>query len=134
MDALRDRLVTFRDEGKRELFDLPDAPRPDEDTPAPIRFVPEYDSMIVARADERFVARSHRPDVFLSALRIAATLLVDGFVVGTWTLETKKKVSAVIVKPFATLPARTRKEVAAEGERLARFVDPEAKTFECRIE
>ncbi len=134
MDALRPRLVTFRDESKKELFDLPDAPRPDESTPAPIRFVPEYDSMIVARADERFVARPHRPHVFLSALRIAATLLVDGFVTGTWTLEAKKKVSAVIVKPFAALPARTRKDVAAEGERLARFVDPDAKSFECRIE
>jgi hypothetical protein len=134
LDALRDELVTFRDEGKRELFDLPNAPRPDEDTPAPIRFVPDYDSMIVARADERFVARPHRPRVFLSALRIAATLLVDGFVSGTWTLETKKKVSAVIVKPFATLAPKSRKEVTAEGERLARFVDPDAKSFECRIE
>ena len=134
LEAMRKDLVTFRDEGKRELLDLPDAPRPDPDTPAPIRFVPDYDSMIVARADERFVARPHRPHVFLSALRIAATLLVDGFVVGTWTAETKKKVSAVIVKPFDTLPAKTRKEVAAEGERLARFVDPEAKSFECRID
>jgi hypothetical protein len=133
LDGLRNDLVTFKDESKRELFDLPDAPRPDADTPAPIRFVPDYDSMIVARTDERFVAKPHRPHVFLSALRIAATLLVDGFVAGTWTLETKKKASAVIVKLFATVPERTRKAVAAEGEQLARFVDPDAKSFECRV-
>ena len=118
--------------GKRELLDLPDAPRPDADTPAPIRFVPDYDSMIVARADERFVARSHRPHVFLSALRIAATVLVDGFVAGSWTLESKKEVSSVHVTLFSALPARIRKEVVAEGERLARFAIPDARSFECR--
>ena len=60
-------------------YDLPDAPRPDADTPAPIRFIPEWDSVIVTRADERVVAKADRPRVFLPGLRVAALVLVDGF-------------------------------------------------------
>src|SRR4029453_16801697 len=93
-EALRKRLRVFRDEGGRELFDLADAPRPDEDVPAPVRLVPEYDNLITTRADERFVARPDRPKVFLSALRIAATVLVDGLVGGGWGGGDAKKAGA----------------------------------------
>ncbi len=81
VEALRARFVTFRDERGRELFDLPDAPRPDGDIPAPVRLVADYDNLITTRADERFVAKGQR-QVFLPGLRVAATVLVDGFVAG----------------------------------------------------
>ena len=132
-DALRPGLRTFRDEQGRELFDLPDAPRPEGDVKAPVRLVPEYDNLIVSRADERFVARRDRPRVFLSALRIAATVLVDGFAAGTWKLEEKKGTATVSIAPFAPFAARTRKEVEAEAEALARFAEPEARAFEVRV-
>jgi hypothetical protein len=132
-DALRPGLRTFRDEQGRELFDLPDAPRPDGDVPAPVRLVPEYDNLIVSRADERFVARGERPRVFLSALRIAATVLVDGFVAGTWKLEQKKGTATVSIEPFAPFAPRTRKEVVTEAEALARFAEPDARAFEVRV-
>jgi hypothetical protein len=125
IERLRPELLVVRDEKKHELFDLPDAPRPPADTPAPVRFVPEYDNLITARADARFVATPDRPRVFLSALRIAATLLVDGFVVGTWKLSATKKVSTVTIEPFAKISPRVRKEVVAEAEALARFAEPD---------
>jgi winged helix DNA-binding protein len=133
VDRLRPRLLAFRDEGGRELFDLPKAPRPDPDVPAPVRLVADYDNVIATRADQRFVARRDRPRVFLSALRIAATVLVDGFVAGTWKLEAKKTAATVTIEPFAPFSPRTRQEVAAEAEALARFAEPGARDFEVRI-
>jgi hypothetical protein len=133
IERLRPELRSFRDEHKREIVDLADAPRPDADVPAPVRLVPEYDNLITARADERFVARGHRPHVFLSALRIAATVLVDGFVAATWKLSATRKAATVTVEPFATLAARVRKEVSAEAEALARFAEPEARAVDVRF-
>jgi hypothetical protein len=133
VDALRSRLVTFRDERGRELFDLPGAPRPDADVPAPVRLVADYDNLITTRADERFVAKGHRPRVFLPGLRIAATVLVDGFVAGTWRSDRKKDVATLTVEPFAPFPARVRREVSAEGEALLRFAEPDARSYEVRV-
>jgi hypothetical protein len=133
IERLRPQLAIFRDEKKRELFDLPDAPRPPADTPAPVRFVPEYDNLINTRADERFVARGDRPRVFLSALRLAATVLVDGFVAGVWKLQATKKTATLTVEPFAPLGAKVRKAVVAEAEALARFSEPDVPTIDVRI-
>jgi Winged helix DNA-binding domain len=132
-EALRPRLVSFRDEQGRELFDLPKAARPKGDVPAPVRFVPEYDNLIAARADERFVARGDRPRVFLSALRIAATVLVDGFARGTWKIERTKTVARITIDPFGPFTARTRKEVAPEADALLHFAEPDARAFEVRF-
>lgn len=133
LDRLRPRLRTFHDERKRELFDLPDAPRPDADTPAPVRLVPEYDNLITTRADERFVARSDRPRVFLSALRVAATVLVDGFVAGVWKLQAAKKGVTVTIEPFEAMASRVRKDVAAEAEAAARFAEPDARAVDVKF-
>lgn len=133
LEALRPRLVAFRDEGGRELFDLPDAPRPDPDVPAPVRLIADYDNLITTRHDERFVAKGHRSKVFLPGLRVAATVLVDGFVAGTWRLDRNKDVATLSVEPFAALPARARRELVAEGEALLRFAEPDAGTFEVRV-
>ena len=127
VEALRPRLRVFRDQGRRELFDLPGAPRPHPDTPAPVRLVADYDNVIGTRADERFVAKGDRPRVFLSALRLAATALVDGFVAGTWKLERKKDTATLTVDAFRPLPARARQELRAEAEALLRFAEPDAK-------
>jgi hypothetical protein len=132
-ESLRPRLVSLRDEQGHELFDLPKGPRPKGDVPAPVRLVPEYDNLIAARADERFVARRDRPRVFLSALRIAATVLVDGFVAGTWKIERSKTAAKLTIESFAPLAARARKEVAAEADALLRFAEPEARAFDLRF-
>ena len=130
LERLQPRLVRFRDEQKRELFDLPDAPRPGPEVPAPVRLVPEYDNLITARADERFVARTHRPHVFLSALRIAATVLVDGFAAATWKLQVKKKTAILAIAPFSPMSARVKRDIGAEAEALARFAEPDARNVD----
>jgi hypothetical protein len=131
VEALRPRLATFRDERKRELFDLPEAPRPDEEAPAPVRFLPEYDNVLLGHDDRRrIVADAHRSKVFLPGLRVAATFLVDGFTAGTWKAERKKKVATLRLEPFAEPAKKVGAELAQEGERLLRFLEPEAASFE----
>lgn len=131
---LRPRLHALRGEQKRELLDLLDAPRPDPDVPAPVRFIPEYDNLITARADERFVARACRPRIFLPGLRIAATVLVDGLAAATWKMHATRKAATITISPFKPLTARVRKDVAAEAEALARFTEPEARAIDVTFE
>jgi hypothetical protein len=115
------------------VFDLPDAPRPSEDVTAPVRLVPEYDNLITARTDDRFVAKADRPRVYLSALRIAATVLVDGHVAGTWGIERKKSAAVLTIVPFAPLAARAKQDALAEADVLLRFVEPDAATRDVRV-
>ena len=88
VERLRPQLRTFRDERGRELFDLPDAPRPDPETPAPLRFLPEYDNVLLSHDDRcRFVsARDARAAVGRGRIGRGA-VLHDGFVCGVWRLE-----------------------------------------------
>jgi len=133
-EALRSQLVTFRDERKRELFDLPEAPRPLADTPAPVRFLPEFDNLVLGHEDRRrFIADEHRSSVFLPGLRVAPTFLVDGRVAGTWKLERKKAAATLAVEPFANLPKKTRTELEGEAERLVRFAEPDARAHDVRL-
>ncbi|HEX2222550.1 MAG TPA: winged helix DNA-binding domain-containing protein, partial [Candidatus Limnocylindria bacterium] len=83
VERLRPRLVTFRDEVGRELFDLPDAPRPDPAMPAPTRFLPEYDNVLLSHADRSRIL----PDSALGRLTgWVGSFLVDGFVAGQWRI------------------------------------------------
>lgn len=133
-EDLRPTLVTFRDARKRELFDLPEAPRPEEDTEAPVRFVPEFDNLVLAHDDRaRVIADEHRPRVTLKNLQVRATFLAGGFVAGTWKIERKKKAAALILEPFAKLDKRTVKALEAEGDALLRFIEEEAETREVRF-
>jgi hypothetical protein len=130
-EALRPSLRTFRDARGRELFDLPRAPRPDEDTPAPVRYLADYDSAILGHHDRsRLIADEHRPAVVTRNLQIPATFLVDGIVAGTWKAERKKKVATLTLKPFGALAAKVRRALEAEGEALLGFVEPVAETRE----
>jgi hypothetical protein len=130
IDRLRPKLAVLRDERKRELLDLPNAPRPPEDTLAPARFLPEFDSVLLAHTDRgRIVADRHRKRVFLPGLRVAATFLVDGFVAGTWAVERKKDTATIAITPFDPLPKKVQDELAAEGELLARFIEADATSF-----
>lgn len=131
--ALGDRVVTLSGPAGKPLYDLPHAPRPDADTPAPVRFLPEWDGVIVTRADERVVAKADRPRVFLPGLRVAALVLVDGLAAATWKVMATSKLATLHVESFKPWPAPIRREVAAEGETLVRFVEPEARAFEVKV-
>jgi transcriptional regulator of aromatic amino acid metabolism len=71
--------------------------------------------------------------VYLPALRVASTVLIDGFVGGAWTVAAKKGVAVLTVAPFATLDPPTRTALTEEGERLLRFIEPDAKSYEIRL-
>lgn len=129
-EALRPQLVTFTDERGREVFDLPKAPRPDEDEVAPVRFLPEFDNLLLAYADRtRFIAKEHRPRIASRNLFVPATFLVDGAIRGTWRVERKRKSASLVVEPFLPLAKATRRELAQEGEALLRFLEPDAESF-----
>jgi hypothetical protein len=130
IESLRPQLTTFTDERGRELFDLPTAPRPDEDEVAPVRFLPEFDNLLLAYADRtRFIAKEHRPHIASRNLFVPATFLVDGAIRGTWRVERKRKAASLVLEPFVPLDKATRRELAEEGELLLKFLEPDAKSF-----
>jgi hypothetical protein len=134
VERLRPRLLTFRDEQGRDLFDLPDAPRPDPDIPAPPRLLPEFDNLILSHADRtRVIADAYRKAIASRNGMVPATFLLDGFVRGTWkTGRTRRKVTLVI-EPFEALAKKDHTALAEEGERLVRFIRDGAEAFEVRI-
>ena len=113
--AIRDELVSFRDERGRELLDLPDAPRPDPDTPAPVRFLPAFDNAILGYHDRsRIIDDAHR------GLSVAGerVVMVDGRVAATWTARD----GAVTVDPLRRFTRAEKSAVADEAQRLDRFL------------
>jgi hypothetical protein len=134
VEALRPELLSFRDEKGVELFDVADAPRPSADTAAPVRFVPEYDNLVIGHADRsRVLPDAHRKLVLLSAGRVRATVLVDGFVAGAWRAEVARRSARLVVEPFEPVGAAARAGIEAEGERLLAFLEPNATTREIRL-
>jgi hypothetical protein len=134
-DALRPKLKVFRDEKGRELFDLPKAPRPEARTPAPVRFLPDYDNLMLGHHDRsRVVADAHRPKLATKNLRILASFLVDGVIRGTWRIERARSAATLVIEPFEGLSRAARAELAAEGRALLRFAEDDAKTFEVRTQ
>ncbi len=127
IERLRPRLRAFRDEQGSDLLDLPDAPRPDPDTPAPPRFLPDYDNALLSHADRtRIMDDEHRTLVFTKNGIIRATVLVDGFVRGTWTITRRRAAATLTIVPFAPLPAQDRAALAEEGGRLLAFAAADA--------
>lgn len=123
-DRLRSRLAVFQDERGRELFDLPDAPRPDPETTAPPRFLPEYDNVLLAHADRtRFVDDVVRQRIQAEGLAIGS-LLVNGFAGGTWTTARHDGATVMTVRPIEPMADVDRETVVAEGARLLAFVEP----------
>jgi Winged helix DNA-binding domain len=136
IEHLRPRLRIFRDERGRELFDVPDAPMPDPDTPAPPRFLPEFDNLILSHADRtRVIAEEYRKAIASKNGMVPATVLVDGFVRGTWKTERSRGRANLDIKPFEPLIKEDRDALAEEGERLIRFVvEPDgAESYEIRF-
>ncbi|MEU6982242.1 winged helix DNA-binding domain-containing protein [Streptomyces sp. NPDC046324] len=113
--ALRDELVSFRDERGRELLDLPDAPRPDRDTPAPVRFLPAFDNAILGYADRGRIIDDAHLGLSVAGQR---AVLVDGRVAATWAVHDAQ----VAVTPLRTLTPSEREAVHAEAEALSAFL------------
>jgi hypothetical protein len=126
VERLRPRLRLFRDERGRELFDLPDAPRPDPDTPAPPRFLPEYDNAVLSHADRsRVVSGERRGWLFDTPGPVHGSFLHDGFLAGTWSIDRSAAAPSLVVRPVVRLPKRTEAALTAEGRRMLRFLEPD---------
>lgn len=131
----RSALLVVRDERGRDLFDLPDGPRPDPDTPAPSRFLPEYDNLILSRADRsRVIGDDARRRIASKNGQMPATILVDGFVRGTWKIAREKSGAALVIDLFEPVTNRDRDGLVEEGERLLGFVAGEIPGLGVRFE
>jgi hypothetical protein len=136
IERLRGRLRIFRDESGKELFDMPDAPMPDPDTPAPPRFLPEFDNLILSHADRtRVIAEEYRKAIASKNGMVPASVLVDGFVRGTWKTARSRGKATLEIKPFEPLTNVDRDALVEEGERIIRFVaEPDgAESYEIRF-
>jgi hypothetical protein len=125
LERLRPQLRTFRDERGRELFDVPDGVRPDPDTPAPVRFLPEYDDVLLGHADRsRFHPGGHPHDFGHLDRAIHGTVLHDGTVAATWNLQRDAKAgtATLAVSLGAPLPKRAVAAIEAEGRRFLAFL------------
>jgi hypothetical protein len=134
VEKLKPELVTYRDEKRRELLDVPGGLLLDADTPAPVRFLPDFDNILLSHSDRtRVISEDHRSKVYLAGLRVAATYLVDGFVAGVWRIEKAKPAATLVIEPIDPLDEQTRAALIDEGERLLRFVEAGAKSYEVRF-
>jgi hypothetical protein len=115
----RMRLRRFRDEQGNELLDLPRAPLPDPETPAPVRFLPTWDATLLVHARRTLILpEEYRALIFhTKAPQSFPTFLVDGAVAGTWKLEGRR----VRLSPFGRLTRPIRRELEDEAKRLAAF-------------
>ena len=129
-ERLRPRLRTFRDERGRELFDVAGAPLPDPDTPAPVRFLPEYDNVHLGHDDRGRIA----PPSLKGWTEVGwGSVLVDGFGAARWRAELDGDRATLWVEPFAKIARTARADVSEEGERLVRFLAPDAGRCDVRF-
>ncbi len=122
-DRLRPRLRTFTDERGRELYDLPDAPRPEPDTPAPVRFLYDFDNLVLSHDDRtRFLDADHRELLWPGNNRVLGAVLVDGAVRGSWRLERNRDSATLVVRSLRRPTIRDTGALTAEGLRLLQLI------------
>jgi len=133
-ERLGNRLRAFAGPEGGRLLDLPDAPRPEPDVPAPPRFLPEYDNLLLSFA-ERSRVIPHRRPVPLPPGHGATggTLLVDGSWQADWKIIADDARAILQIRPFAEFSVADRDAIAAEGERLLKFATPAATTSDIRF-
>ena len=136
LDALGAKVRTFTDPRGRSLYDLKGGPLPGVDTPAPVRFLPKWDSTLLAYAPPervRILSEAHRKTVIAKNGDVAPTILVDGMVAGTWSVIARPREATVVVAPFGRISKADRGALLEEGERLARFIAPASAAHGARI-
>ena len=132
VEGLRPRLRVFRDEAGRELFDLPDAARPDPDSPAPVRFLPEYDNALLGYKDRtRMIGDARRRLVDPGIPGSFRTFLVDGRVGGRWKLE--REHATLTIEPIIRLTKRDTSDLKDEAAKLLAFLEPDDRALNVRI-
>ena len=126
-ERLRPQLRTFRDEKGRELFDLPDAPRPAAARPAPVRFLPEYDNLFLSHADRQRIVRDEDRKRFATINGVGPNAFsVDGFLAGSWRLVRAGSRATLAVQPLNSVSKAERAALETEGEALLAFAASDA--------
>jgi hypothetical protein len=137
LERLAPDLTCFEDEHGRALYDLPEAPRPDPETPAPPRLLAAFDSVLLAYAAKRrtrILPDAHRDAVYERRnLQIRPSYLVDGLVAGTWSIEVKRREATLTLRPLERLARATRTALVDEAEGLARALQPQAKAHKVAV-
>ena len=132
-ERLRPRLRTFRDGRGRELFDVPDAPLPDPETPAPPRFLAEFDNAVLSHADRsRVISDADRKLLFGDPMM--RCVLLDGFAGATWKVERARGRATLVIRPFERLLEGDRDALAKEGIAMLDFLAPDADDRDVRFE
>jgi hypothetical protein len=130
LERLAPQLERLQDGGSRPLYDLPEAPRPDPETPAAPRLLAAFDSVLLAYATgrrARILPDAHRDAVYERAnLRIRPTFLIDGLVAGTWSVEVRRREALLTLRALQRLPRGERAALVQEAERLVRALHPKA--------
>jgi hypothetical protein len=125
VDRLGSQLRRFRTEDGAELVDVPDAPLPDPELPAPVRFLAEYDNVLLSHADRsRVVAEGDHVPLQGGPGGWTGSLLVDGLMRGFWAARPEDDATVLTVRPSTPLLAAQRADVEAEGGRLLAFLAP----------
>ena len=126
-ERLRPELVTFHDEQGVELFDRPDAPRPDPATPVPVRYLYDFDNLLLSYADRsRFITESYFRQGFTVDGEMPRLVLIDGVTAGVWKLARERATAVLTVRPFHRLSGTERDALGAEGNALLTFAEPRA--------
>jgi hypothetical protein len=133
LDELRPQLVTFRDPAGTELFDLPDAPRPAARTPAPVRFLPEFDNILLSHARRERILPNGTMSLLSLGNGLKPAFLLDGFVAGTWKLARSTRTARLEVRPFERPSREHRDRLEQEGRRLLSFAAPGAERTELSL-
>jgi len=127
LDAMRPELVSFRGPDGRELFDLPEAPRPEEATEAPVRLLPDYDNVLLGYADRSRILPAGAWQGLWRANGLRPAFTVDGMVRGSWKLTLGKSGARIALSPFARLRRREEAALQREAEALLGTVAPGQK-------
>ncbi|WP_231891287.1 winged helix DNA-binding domain-containing protein [Paenibacillus swuensis] len=134
VDGLKNQLCVYKDERGTELFDIPDTPLPDADTPAPMRFLGEFDNMLLSYADRsRIISETDRPLIFTKNGIIRSAILVDGIVAGLWSISVKRSSATLLIEPFRSLTSEQIVDIEKEGSRLLSFIAPNADALDIQI-
>lgn len=128
IEGLRPQLNIFFDEDGNELLDVPSAEFPDIDTPVPVRYLAEFDNILLSHKNRsRIIADEYRSRVFTVNGITKATFLIDGFVQGLWRIQSQRNSSTLIIEPFKPLLQIDKDKLAIEGTKLLDFAAADSK-------
>jgi Winged helix DNA-binding domain len=132
-EALRQQLMTFSDETGKELFDLPGAPRPDADTPAPVRLLPLYDNVYLGYDNRRRMLSEATAGRVNMLQEYKPAILIDGMVAAGWAVSAKRGAAVIAIETYRKLSQSETRELKAEAAAFLGFMRPDARSLDVTL-